>query len=173
MRESLSHCSNLNLQCVCYFTVNLLHWKWGIIPFWEWLKHFNLPVTIFSNLNNAIRCAIWNHLYSFKKVKNTHGSVTFSKVAGSATLLKATLLSGCFSRYLSCANGTKLRKTSHIWFQSFSTELKPHLPLSAKYEKLKSCIPLSKGMLKVQSFPPNKRRNCASKKIQWGLQLFT
>ena len=76
MRESLSHCSNLNLQCVCYFTVNLLHWKWGIIPFWEWLNtHFNLPVTIFSNLNNAIRCAIWNHLHSFKKVKNTHGRV--------------------------------------------------------------------------------------------------
>ena len=31
-----------------------------------------------------------------------------------ATLLKVTLLHGCFSRFLNCTNGTKLRKTSHM-----------------------------------------------------------
>ena len=31
-----------------------------------------------------------------------------------ATLLKVTLLHGCFSRFLNCTNGTKLCKTSHI-----------------------------------------------------------
>ena len=30
------------------------------------------------------------------------------------TLLKVTLLHGCFSRFLNCANGTKLRKASQI-----------------------------------------------------------
>ena len=36
----------------------------------------------------------------------------FSKVAGfkPATLLKVTLLDGCFSRFLNCTNGTKSRK---------------------------------------------------------------
>ena len=31
------------------------------------------------------------------------------------TLLKVTLLHGCSSRFLNCKNGTKLRKTSHIY----------------------------------------------------------
>ena len=30
------------------------------------------------------------------------------------TLLKVTLIHGCFSRFLNCHNGTKLRKASHI-----------------------------------------------------------
>ena len=33
-----------------------------------------------------------------------------------ATLLKTTLLHGCFSRLLDCANDTKLRKSSHAEF---------------------------------------------------------
>ena len=43
-------------------------------------------------------------------------SVTFSKVAGfqPVTLLKVTLLHGCFSRFLNCANGTRSRKTSQM-----------------------------------------------------------
>ena len=71
-------------------------------------------------------CAIWYHLNNFKNVKNTHEvfllvklpwrSVTFSKVAGfslqPATLRKVTLLHGCFSRFLNCANDTKLRNSS-------------------------------------------------------------
>ena len=32
-----------------------------------------------------------------------------------ATLLKVTFLDGCFSRFLSCTNGTKSRNASHIW----------------------------------------------------------
>ena len=31
-----------------------------------------------------------------------------------ATLLKVTLLHGCFSRFLICTNGTKLRNASHM-----------------------------------------------------------
>ena len=30
------------------------------------------------------------------------------------TLLKVTLLQGCFSRFLNCMDGTKLRKEPHI-----------------------------------------------------------
>ena len=46
-----------------------------------------------------------------EREKNPRRSVTFSKVA---TLLKVTLLNGCFSRFLNYANDTKLRNTSHI-----------------------------------------------------------
>ena len=43
-------------------------------------------------------------------------SANFSKVAGlkPATLLKLTLLHGCFSRFLNSANGTKSRNAPHI-----------------------------------------------------------
>ena len=51
-------------------------------------------------------CVIWYHLYNFKNVKNTHGGVLL--------LLKVSVLHGCCSRFLNCANGTKLRKASHI-----------------------------------------------------------
>ena len=34
-----------------------------------------------------------------------------------ATLLKVTLLHGCFSRLLNCTNDTKLRKASHIMLE--------------------------------------------------------
>ena len=39
-------------------------------------------------------CAIWNHLYNLRNAKNTPG---------------------CFSRFLSCTNGTKSHNASHIW----------------------------------------------------------
>ena len=45
-------------------------------------------------------------LVQFKTVKKTHAGVL-------ATLLKVTLLHGCFSRFLNCTNGTKSHKTSH------------------------------------------------------------
>ena len=32
-----------------------------------------------------------------------------------ATLLKVTLLHGCFSRFLNCTNGTKSRNASHVF----------------------------------------------------------
>ena len=43
-------------------------------------------------------------------------SVNISKVAGfkPATLLKLTLLHGCFSHFLNCTNGTKSRNAPHI-----------------------------------------------------------
>ena len=47
----------------------------------------------------------------FKKhEKHPQRSVNFSKIAG----LKLTLLHGCFSRFLNCTNGTKLRNAPHI-----------------------------------------------------------
>ena len=44
-----------------------------------------------------------------KREKHPWRSVTFSKFAGQKplTLLKVTLLNGCFSRFLNCSNGTK------------------------------------------------------------------
>ena len=43
-------------------------------------------------------------------------AINFSKVPGfkPATLLKLTLLHGCFSRFLNCTNGTKSRNAPHI-----------------------------------------------------------
>ena len=46
---------------------------------------------------------IWYHLYNLKNVKNTNGGVLL------------TLLNGCFSRFLNCANGTKSRNASHMY----------------------------------------------------------
>ena len=54
---------------------------------------------------SVMRCAIWYHLYNFKKrEKHPYRSVTFSKFAGwkPATLLKVILLDECFLRFLSC-----------------------------------------------------------------------
>ena len=57
-------------------------------------------------------CAIWYHLYNLKSVKNT--------------LLKVKLLQGCFSRFLSCTNGTKSGKALHIF---------PRIILRTGYQK--------------------------------------
>ena len=59
-------------------------------------------------------CAIWYHLYNLKNVKNTHGRVLLlvklqAKSPQRYSLLKVTLLHGCFSPFLNCANGTKSR----------------------------------------------------------------
>ena len=45
----------------------------------------------------------------FKKRKNTHRGVLLHP----ATLLKVSLLHGCFSRFLNCTNGTKSSKLSN------------------------------------------------------------
>ena len=52
-----------------------------------------------------------------------------------ATLLKVTLLHGCFSHFLNCANGTKLLKVSHTYpnsrkYKIFAGSRCPHLPVS-------------------------------------------
>ena len=66
-----------------------------------------------------MRCAVWYHLYKLKNVKNTHGGVSILvKLEASslkpATLLKLILVHGCFSRFLSCVDGTKSRNAPHI-----------------------------------------------------------
>ena len=74
-----------------------------------------------TKLRNGFLWEALRHLVLFaqfnKREKHSWRSVTFSKVVGfslPATLLKATLLHGCFSRFLNCTNGSKLRKASHI-----------------------------------------------------------
>ena len=63
-------------------------------------------------------CAIWYDLYIFKKrEKHPCKSITFSKVA--AFLINVTLLYWCFSSFLYCTNGTKLRKVSHVILPQF------------------------------------------------------
>ena len=65
-------------------------------------------------------CAIWYHLYNFKSVKNTHGGVL---LLVPVTLLKVTLLHGCFSRFLNCTNGTKSRNASRMVFGNIPRKL--------------------------------------------------
>ena len=59
-----------------------------------------------------MRCAIWYHVYNLKNMKSTHGGVLLLVKLKPATLLKVTLLHGCFSCSLNFANGTKSRKAS-------------------------------------------------------------
>ena len=65
-----------------------------------------------SHLN---KCGALHNLVPFvqfkKREKHPWRSVNFSKVAclKPATLLKLTLLHGCFLGFLKCTNGTKLR----------------------------------------------------------------
>ena len=47
----------------------------------------------------------------FKKRENTRGGVLI--LVKPATLLKLTLLHGCFSRFLNCTNSTKSSNISH------------------------------------------------------------
>ena len=56
-------------------------------------------------LINVVCCAIWYHFYNLQNLK-----------LQPATLLKLTLLHGCFSRFLSCRNGTKTRNAPQAVF---------------------------------------------------------
>ena len=71
------------------------------------------------------KCDALRDLVSFvqfkKREKHPWRSVTFSKVAGS--LLKVTLLHGCFSHFLNCTIGTESCKTSHVVELFFQSEL--------------------------------------------------
>ena len=69
-------------------------------------------------------CSIRYHLYNLKNMENTHGGVLLL-VKQQATIVKVTLLHGCFPRFLNCTNDTKSRNTSQslnvvlvimIWF---------------------------------------------------------
>ena len=61
--------------------------------------------------------AIWYCLYNFKNVMNTQGGVLLlSKLQTEAcNFTKVTLLHGCFSRFLNCANGIKLGEASNMY----------------------------------------------------------
>ena len=50
-----------------------------------------------------------------KREKNIHGGVLILVKLKPATLLNLTFLHGRFSRFLNCANGTKLHNASHIF----------------------------------------------------------
>ena len=56
-------------------------------------------------LINVVCCAIWYHFYNLQNLK-----------LQPATLLKLTLLHRCFSRFLSCRNGTKTRNAPQAVF---------------------------------------------------------
>ena len=62
-------------------------------------------------------CAIWYQLYNFKNIKNTRGRLLLlvKLHADSATLLKVTLLHGCFLRFLNSVNGAKSCKAFEIY----------------------------------------------------------
>ena len=60
-----------------------------------------------------MHCAIWHHLYNLKNLKNTHGEALLL-VKFPATLLKISLLHGCFSCFLNCNKGIKSGKMSHM-----------------------------------------------------------
>ena len=55
---------------------------------------------------------IWQHLYNLKNVKNTRGRVLILVM-----LPALTLLQGCFTRFLNCANDTKSCKTSLLFIR--------------------------------------------------------
>ena len=63
-------------------------------------------------------CAIWCHLYNLNVKSTRRGVMLLAFIAclllQLATLLKVTLPHGCFSLFLNCTNGTRLRKVSHI-----------------------------------------------------------
>ena len=63
-----------------------------------------------GNIWDALRDLV-PFVHFFKSEEHPWRSVSFSKVAG---LQKVTLLHGCFSRFLNCANSTKSRRVSHI-----------------------------------------------------------
>ena len=68
----------------------------------------------------VVRCAIWYHLYNLKNVEITRGGVLILvklQAWAYATLLKLTLLHGCFSRFLNCTDGTKSRNAPHMLYQ--------------------------------------------------------
>ena len=67
------------------------------------------------NIYDALRDLL--PFVQIKNMRNTHGGVLLlvSCRLQSSTLLKVTLLHGCFSCFLNCTSGTKLHNTSHLW----------------------------------------------------------
>ena len=61
----------------------------------------------------VILYAICCHFYKLKNEENNHEGVLLLVKLHATTLLKVTLLDGCFSRFLNCTNGTKSRNVPH------------------------------------------------------------
>ena len=66
------------------------------------------------NIHILTLCTIWNYFCNLKNVKNSYGGLLLLVECRlqPSTLLKVTLLHGCFSGSLNCRNGTKLCKVS-------------------------------------------------------------
>ena len=77
-------------------------------------------------LTYVMLCAIWLHLYNVKKRGNCAVLLLVCRLK-LATVLKVTLLHGCFSRFLNCTNGTKSRRASHINISAVSL-MRPSSP---------------------------------------------
>ena len=78
-------------------------------------NYFNLFKVNVPMICDALRDLV--SFVQFKKRENTHGGVLLLvklEEAKSATLLKVTLLHGCFAHFLNYKNGTKTRKTSDM-----------------------------------------------------------
>ena len=109
----------------------VLIWKcyWG--NFANWAKVSSQYLTWFGFVSRGAHCTLYGLkkiinqkiydalrdlvlLVQVKIVKNTHERVLLLVKLQAATLRKVTLLHGCFSRFSSFTNGTKLRKASHV-----------------------------------------------------------
>ena len=71
-------------------------------PIWDALRDFGTTCTILKTWKTPLK-----KCYVYAKAKP-------------ATLLKVTLLHGCFSRFWNYTNGTKLRNPSHIKYENFT-----------------------------------------------------
>ena len=76
------------------------------------MERFNLYVML---------CTIWYYLYNSKNVKNTQGGVLVSVKLHSiaCNFTKSNTTPWLFLRFLNSTNGTKSRKTHHIWQNLF------------------------------------------------------
>ena len=70
----------------------------------------SLPNVCYFIISDALQDLV--PFVQFKKREKTHGGVLL--LVKPTTLLKVTLLHGCFLRFLNFTNGTNSRKTSHF-----------------------------------------------------------
>ena len=65
----------------------------------------------------------------------------------SATLLRVTLLHGCFLRFLDCTNGTKLRNASHIYIHYQNAIIWSDLISYTDFKRKTKIIFLKRGLI--------------------------
>ena len=97
--------------------------NFDLVSLWAILLFSGYCINYMKQLNITWILCIFDTLHDFisfvnlKNVKNAHGGkLLLVKLQDSAftksnTLLKVTLLHGCFSRFLNCINGTKSPKS--------------------------------------------------------------